>query len=233
LRKEVVNSWLLRVMKAVALATEAPVERPRLTVVEDTPPPFAEFYEAYHARLLRFVRRRFASVDAEEVAQEAMIRAMTHYEDLDPRRDPWPWLSVIASNVARDFCRSRQRHPLVDLESQEELVDVLSATPDELAESMETALMLRAALRALPAHQRALLLLREADGMEIYEIAEMFGNSTNTIRQQLLRARRRLLAEYLRLEEAAAKRHQPLGKLTSGGNPARARAPWMSEAARS
>ena len=196
-------------MKAVALAAESPVVRPRLVVVEDTPPPFAEFFETHHARLLRFVRRRFASVDAEEVAQEAMIRAMTHYGDLDPRRDPWPWLSVIASNVARDFCRSRQRHPMVDLESQEDIVDVLAATPDELAEMTETGQLLREALAKMPSHQRALLLLREADGMEISEIAEMFGNTTNTIRQQLLRARRRLLHEYLQVEESKARRRTP------------------------
>ena len=196
-------------MRALALAAEQPHERPRLTVVEDTPPPFAEFFETHHARLLRFVRRRFASVDAEEVAQEAMIRAMTHYGDLDPARDPWPWLSVIASNVARDFCRSRQRHPLVDLESQEDFIDVLAATPEELAETTETGQLLREALARMPAHQRALLLLREADGMEISEIAEMFGNSTNTIRQQLLRARRRLLQEYLQVEQATVRRRTP------------------------
>lgn len=198
-------------MGAVGLAIERTDRSPlRSTALRECPTPFALFYETHLPRLLRFVRSRYPTLDAEEVAQEAMIRAMTHYDDLDQRRDPWPWLSVIASNIARDLCRAKQRHPTIDLDSHLEVADVLASTPQELAEATENAQLLREALARVPAHQRVLLLLRVTDDMEIGEIADMFGISANTIRQQLLRARRRLMREFERLEQSAERRHRRL-----------------------
>lgn len=202
-------------MGAPELAVERSSERPiGLTALRECPTPFAVFYATHYAPLRRFVGSRYPMLDAEEVAQEAMIRAMTHYDDLDHRRDPWPWISVIASNVARDLCRANQRHPTVDLESHLEVADVLASTPHELAETTESAQLLREALECLPAHQRALLLLRVTDDVEIADLADMFGVTANTIRQQLLRARRRMMRELVRLEKAAVRRQRRLSVVT-------------------
>ncbi|MGH8987268.1 MAG: RNA polymerase sigma factor, partial [Acidimicrobiales bacterium] len=61
---------------------------------------FAELYDRYYGRLLRFCFRRLHSHDdAEEAAQEAFTRAWRAMPNFGGERRFYPWLTVIAGNV--------------------------------------------------------------------------------------------------------------------------------------
>ena len=67
---------------------------------------FAELYAIYHDRLVRHCARRLGShADAEDVAQEAFVRAWRAIGHFEGRRRFYPWLHVIASNACTDMLR--------------------------------------------------------------------------------------------------------------------------------
>lgn len=156
---------------------------------------FADFYADLHPRLVAWASAAFGHADAEEVAQEALVRAYVAYGRLDPDADPWPWVTAIARNAARDRHRcDRRLMPLDQLRDEE--------SADEPYESALVAERRRATVRALarlPERDRALLLLRDGHGLGIDEIARRDGRPSGALRQHLARARRRFAREYTAL----------------------------------
>jgi RNA polymerase sigma-70 factor (ECF subfamily) len=69
------------------------------------------------------------------------------------------------------------------------------AKPDQLAEQRETARMVWKALNRVPFEQRAILVLREIDGLSYDEIAESLGVAVGTVKSRLARARQHLREE--------------------------------------
>lgn len=149
---------------------------------------FDLFYARYHRRVRAFaysLRPR----DGDDVAQEAMLRAWASYATLDASRDPWPWLSAIVRNVARDRAARTDAVPLAD---------VPVVTSDATGRIVEREL-LTAALGRLSSSDRAMLVLRECQEWTFDELSELLGRSPNTLRQQAYRARRRLAHAYTAL----------------------------------
>lgn len=153
--------------------------------------PFDDFFARYHRRLVGYLRR-VGGCDADDVAQETMIRALRSYERLDPDRDPWPWLVVVARRVAAD---SR-------LTTRDVAGVAPGVMPDHADEVGERALM-RTALGKLTAADRGVLVLRECHDLEIDELSHLLGRTPNAIRQQLFRARGRLARAYAGLTSRA------------------------------
>ncbi|MDQ1710918.1 MAG: hypothetical protein QOE45_368 [Frankiaceae bacterium] len=161
--------------------------------------PFADFYTRYHGRLLGFAVDVWGVADADDIAQEAMARALAAYDTLDPARDPWPWLAAVAKNIARDHQRRRRLIAWVDLESDEVASLVEADTPYDAAAGVEQRRLLRSALRNIAPEDRDVLLLRECHDVPFEELSRMYGRSANALRQQAFRARRRLADEFTAL----------------------------------
>jgi len=133
---------------------------------------------------------------AEDAAQEAFIRAWQHLPNYRPRSPFRNWLYRIATNAATDLIR-RERET-VD-------VDTLSlASSDEGPEAMvergERREHVRQAVLALPPASRAVLVLREYEGLSYREIADTLSIPIGTVMSRLNYARNRLrqsLAPYL------------------------------------
>jgi RNA polymerase sigma-70 factor (ECF subfamily) len=157
-------------------------------MADDARVAFDEFYARYHRRLRGFVAV-LGVRDAEDVAQEAMVRAYASYAGLDQSRDPWPWLVAIARNVARDRWARPAPVPVED---------VPVSVGDTTAEVDERDLV-RAALGRLSSADRDVLVLREYHELTIDELSRLLGRSANAVRQQVFRARRRLAAAYTEL----------------------------------
>lgn len=155
---------------------------------------FADFYARYSGRLCRYVARCAGAHDAEEIAQETMARALLRFHELDTDRDPFPWLVVVARNVAHDMRRAAadwvdiDDTAFVDRQSQEQL-------PEDVVVGDELMRRLSSALEALPPKQRDILGLRTFDELSCVAIGQVVGLNENAVRQTLLRARRRLGAE--------------------------------------
>ncbi len=140
--------------------------------------------------------------DAQDVVQDACLRALRHFETL--RGDGRAWLLAIVRNCARTWYRGR-RAAAATTEFDEELH---SGEPDRAAadarlargEARET---LRQALDGLAPEFREVIVLRELSGLSYQEIAEATGSPIGTVMSRLARGRQKLLeALGPRVEEA-------------------------------
>ncbi|OLD80675.1 MAG: hypothetical protein AUF67_11190 [Acidobacteria bacterium 13_1_20CM_58_21] len=141
-------------------------------------------------RVARGVLRNTA--DAEDVAQEALLRAYSKFDRLRDRNRFRAWLVRIAFRLALDRLRSGKRRELRDTLWSQPVRQPLGATAEDLAVSNEFQAHLENALAELPEKLRLVLLLAAMEGHTIDEIASMLGISTGTVKSRIFYARRQL-----------------------------------------
>jgi RNA polymerase sigma-70 factor (ECF subfamily) len=146
-------------------------------------------------RVARGVLRNTA--DAEDVAQEALLRAYRQFDRLRDRTRFRAWLVRIAFRLALDRLRSGKRRELRDMLWSQPEYHPPAANAEDLAVSNEFQAHLDNALAELPEKLRLVLLLAAMEGHTIDEIAGMLGISTGTVKSRIFYARRQL-AEKLR-----------------------------------
>jgi RNA polymerase sigma-70 factor (ECF subfamily) len=149
-----------------------------------------------YAVALRIVR---AHDVADDVAQEAFLRAWRSLDRFDLGRPFGPWVCRIAANLAVNHVRSPRAREEGLPEGHREGA---SAQPGPLGALLEdeASRVLDRALAALPAEQRAVLVLRCGEEMSYAEIGEALGLSPGTVMSRLFRAREKLaraLSPYL------------------------------------
>ena len=135
--------------------------------------------------------------DAEDVVQDAYVRAFRHVDGLRAS-DGRAWLLTIVRNTAYTWLRRRGA-------AEPATLAVVEDAPDESTPSPETALLrdadrtlVRAALEALPVEFREVLVLRELEGLAYKEIATVVDVPIGTVMSRLARARTRLHRELTR-----------------------------------
>jgi RNA polymerase sigma factor (sigma-70 family) len=129
--------------------------------------------------------------DAEDVAQEAILRALRGIGGFDGSRPLRPWLLGIAANRCRTALGRRSRRPMT-AESPEEQVDHRPglSDPDDLAGELERA------LDRLRPDYRLVFALYHEQGLPYEEISQTIGRPVGTVKTWLHRARSEL-ADYL------------------------------------
>jgi RNA polymerase sigma-70 factor, ECF subfamily len=143
--------------------------------------------------------------DAEDVAQEAILKAYRALATFRGASRFGTWLVSIVCNEARGKLRKNSR---VYIESYEEEVEVTPALltdwreiPSESLERKELVEKIEDAIKELPSTYREVFVLRDRDELGIHEIAEILGITENLVKVRLHRARMMLqkcLAPYLR-----------------------------------
>jgi len=129
------------------------------------------------------------SMIAEELVQEAMVRAWTQSKHFDPRRAQFStWLYRIVVNLCIDHRRRVQPEPIPD---DFDLVDP-QKNVDEMLEEHERSAAISRAASGLPANQRAAMVLVYDEGMSGAEAAHVLGLSAKAIERLLARARAQL-----------------------------------------
>jgi RNA polymerase sigma-70 factor (ECF subfamily) len=130
--------------------------------------------------------------DAEDVVQDAFVRALTFFDSFRGE-DGRSWLLTIVRNACYDWLRRNRRSTLVAVE-QEELEAAPDASPSPEAEQLRKAdaRILQAGLEALPVEYREALVLRELEGMSYRQIAQVTGTPMGTVMSRLARGRKRL-----------------------------------------
>jgi len=159
---------------------------------------FREIVDAYRDRIITVVARVAGpGADAEDLAQDAFLKAFAALDRFDGRSALFTWIYRIAVNTARDWVDYRRRRPVVPLEGPHggpaEPADT-AALPAEAAEREELRATVRAALERLPEPFRTTLILREMEGHSYEEVAEILGISIGTVESRLFRARAKLRA---------------------------------------
>jgi RNA polymerase sigma-70 factor, ECF subfamily len=143
-------------------------------------------------RVARGVLRNNA--EAEDVAQEALLRAYRRFERLRDRTRFRAWLVRITFRLAIDRARSSKRR-----EVRETLWSQSAPRPstEDLVATSEFQEHLDRAIEELPEKQRLVLLLAAMQGHSLEEVAEMLGLPMGTVKSRLFFARKQL-AEKLR-----------------------------------
>lgn len=137
------------------------------------------------------------AADAEEVAQEALLRAYQKFNRLRNPAQFRPWLVRITFRLALDRWRSTRRREL--RETKWALPDSRPALPttEEVAASNAFQLRLEKAMGELPEKLRLVLLLAAIEGYTLAEVAEILAVPIGTVKSRLFFARKQL-AEKLR-----------------------------------
>jgi RNA polymerase sigma-70 factor, ECF subfamily len=127
---------------------------------------------------------------AEDAAQEAFIQAWLHLPAYRPQTSLRSWLYRIAVNAATDMLRKEKRilpNALEDLPLQDPQLG-----PEALFFQEERTALVRRAILSLPEASRAVLVLREYEGMSYHEIAEALDIPVGTVMSRLNYARKTL-----------------------------------------
>jgi len=161
---------------------------------------FEEIVRRYQRRVYatayRIVRRHEV---ADDVAQEAFIRAHRSLDRFDTRRPFGPWICRIAANLAVNHVRSPQAREDALPDGHAEMPSA-AAGPLQRVLDTEARAMLDRALGELPAEQRAVFCLRVFEELSYREIADALGIEMGTVMSRLSRAREKLreaLSPYL------------------------------------
>lgn len=132
--------------------------------------------------------------DAEDVAQDAFVRAYRRFAQLRDRARFRPWLVRMTFRLAIDRRRSELRRNVRELATSQ---IAGPPRPDDAAVSAERATRLWEAIDALPEKLRLVTVLAAIEGESMADIARLVGAPEGTIKSRLFDARR-ILAENLR-----------------------------------
>ena len=175
---------------------------------------FRTLVERYQRRVFGIafglLKDREAALD---VAQEAFVRVHKYLPQFKGSSSFYTWLYRITVNVSVDLLRKRRPEELEldeevsadDEGSAGELAAHVGTNPQRAALRRELAEKIGEALEALPPKHRAILLLREVDGMSYEDLARTLEIPKGTVMSRLFHARlkvQKVLNEYLELDEA-------------------------------
>lgn len=151
---------------------------------------FAALYEEHRTSLYRFcVRRSHDPAIAEDLVQDVFEKAFAHRSRYDPAREFWPWLASIAARVCIDAHRrsvsADARRQLYAWDTSAEPFDATAAAVVAKYDQRQ----LQQQIAALPARQRAAIVLFAVDGWSYQQIADHFGDSVTAVKALLRRAR--------------------------------------------
>src|SRR5204863_340098 len=151
----------------------------------------------YQHKLVKLVMRYVRNpAEAEDIAQEAFIKAYRALPQFRGDSAFYTWLYRIAINTAKNAVVSRDRSPIdYDLDrNSEESYDMQgrmkdSETPEGLVLTEEIRSTVNAAIEALPEDLRTAIVLRELEGLSYEEIAAAMACPVGTVRSRIFRAR--------------------------------------------
>jgi len=142
--------------------------------------------------------------EAEDVMQDAYVRAYEHLEEFEGRARFSTWLTRIAVHEA--LARLRRRKRFDSLESQPEKAEMSSqpaSSPEQRASDLQMRPVLEKAIDALPDDFRSVFVLRTIEELTGAETAECLGIPEETVKTRLHRARGRLKEMLLESVEPA------------------------------
>jgi RNA polymerase sigma-70 factor (ECF subfamily) len=152
----------------------------------------------YQHKVVKLVMRYLRDpADAEDVAQEAFIKAYRALPQFRGDSAFYTWLYRIAINTAKNALAARDRNPVsyeLDMQSNDESGDVISRlrdpeTPEGLALTEEIRDTVNQAIEALPEDLRTAIVLRELEGLSYEEISASMDCPVGTVRSRIFRAR--------------------------------------------
>ena len=174
---------------------------------------FDILYQHYKRPILNYIYRFIGNFSsAEELAQEAFVRAYMNIGKFVPRAKFSSWLYAIAGNLSKNYLRHlsyekrfipAQRNSYEGSEDEIGAIDNIedkARKPDESAEKAEAEKIIQEAISKLPSHLKETLILCDIEGFSYEEAAGIMKCKAMTVGSRLWRAREKLekLLRYLK-----------------------------------
>ena len=153
--------------------------------------------EAFRTLVMRYRRRSWKVAYnlvgnmevARDISQEAFVRVLRGITGCDPDRGFRPWFDRVVVNLSIDYLRKHRRVQSVPLDAVAEPTADADG-PEETSARAETRHRVRRVLERLPLKHRTVLVMRDIEGRDCTEIAQVLGKSPGTVRWRLSQARR-------------------------------------------
>jgi RNA polymerase sigma-70 factor (ECF subfamily) len=127
--------------------------------------------------------------DAQDLTQEAFIKALQRQDQLKETDKAAHWLSRIASNTAIDFLRRNGKVNFCEIDSLVEPLTEPTDSPEQAVIRSEHRAHLEEGLNVLTERERTALLLRDVEGLPAEVVAEQMNCSKATVRSHIANAR--------------------------------------------
>ena len=139
--------------------------------------------------------------DAEDLSQEAFVRAFTKIRSFDLKCPFYPWFYRILRNLCLNHLRRRKVRAEVSLEGKHFALFAEGPDPSEQAAGAEQKRLLARGLGRLGRDDREIIALVDFEGMRYREVAEILGIPVGTVMSRLYRARKNLGQAVRKLEK--------------------------------
>lgn len=178
---------------------------------------FEELVCRYERKIYTIAYRMMGNYeDANDLAQEAFLRAFQSINTFRGESSFSTWLCRIVTNVCRDELRKRYRISIESLDKEvsfgdweiKKQIPASDPGPDEIYEQRELQLELQELIATLAPEFRLTLVLREIQGLTYEEIAEQLECSLGTVKSRISRARNYLKEKLLARQEQDYRREQ-------------------------
>lgn len=147
--------------------------------------------ERHRARLVATLSRLVRREEAEELANETLLKALASIEHFRGDADAYTWLHRIATNLAYDLLRRQKRAAEVSMADDINELEAIAAPETQApVEQWQMSQCVRNLLAGLPAEQREALIRADVHDETAAEIAQGTGVSTGNAKIRLHRARR-------------------------------------------
>jgi len=153
---------------------------------------FNQLVETYQRAVYNLCLRMLGNAPAaEDATQDAFISAFRGINRLRGASFK-AWLFRIATNACRDQLRSLRRRPITSLDDAAFEFESDQPSPEDYAMCQELGEEIRKAFTTLPPDQRLAVILRDIEGLDYEEIAQVTGSSLGTVKSRINRGRMRL-----------------------------------------
>jgi len=162
---------------------------------------FRELFDRYNRRAYAMALGVVKNpTDAADVVQEAFVKVHKHVDSFQGNSSFYTWLYRIVMNLSIDHVRRNKKHTEFDetirkdeaLADGAELPQSALENPSKTAGRKELSAHIQAALAELPEYHRAVILLREVEGLSYEEMAHVLKVPKGTIMSRLFHARRKM-----------------------------------------
>ncbi|MGG4490272.1 RNA polymerase sigma factor SigW [Metabacillus idriensis] len=161
---------------------------------------FAEIVDIYKDKIYQLCYRMLGnSHEAEDIAQEAFIRAYVNIHSYDMDKKFSTWLYRIATNLTIDRIRKKKPDYYLDAEvtgteglTMYSQVAADVALPEDQVETMELQQMIQKEILKLPDKYRSVIVLKYIDELSLIEISEILDMPIGTVKTRIHRGREAL-----------------------------------------
>jgi len=158
---------------------------------------YGDLIRQYHKKVMGYCLSMLNNhTEAEEAAQDIFVKAYQNLAKFKGNSQFSTWLYRITANHCLDILRKRNRRKTVSLdalvEQNGDQIHGLFSTSEKASSALENRQLAHKILSTLPDDYRTILTLREAEGLEYQEIADVLDCTLDAVKGRLARARRQL-----------------------------------------